>query len=163
MWTSRHDRVIKFLSEVIDAELTAAWKSMECGPTINDIHDLSKVLALKIVESDDVASALSATSDSKLKWISTEEAAKKSGFSRPFIAAAIDSGVYSGRVNKTPKGHRRVLSGEFDDWIKLAREGNVSMSLEDARSGLDIGPSSEQRTEDAENSRKKRARRLVIG
>ena len=153
MRINRYANAIKSLSEIIGAELVAAWKLREGGPSIGDIHVLSRALAQKIFESKDVANAISQAMAQPPDWISTEEAAKMSGFSRPFIVAAIDSGIYTGRVNKTPKGHRRVLSGEFHEWIEVARAKNVPVTLAEARSGFS-GEPLDERSPKAEKSRR---------
>jgi len=48
------------------------------------------------------------------EWITTQEAANRCGFSRPFVATLLDSGAYKGRVNRTTGGHRKVLASEFE-------------------------------------------------
>jgi len=41
-------------------------------------------------------------------WLTTEDAARLSGFSRPFIIALLDGPLYTGQVTRTDKGHQRV-------------------------------------------------------
>jgi hypothetical protein len=51
-------------------------------------------------------------------WISTQVAADQSGFSRPFIAALLDSGAYDGEIHRSPRGgHRKVRASEFQAWL----------------------------------------------
>jgi hypothetical protein len=54
------------------------------------------------------------------EWISTQEAANRCGFSRPFVAALLDSGCYQGEVRRTPGGHRKVLASEFETLVAKA-------------------------------------------
>ena len=54
------------------------------------------------------------------EWLTTEDAARLSGFSRPFIIALLDGPLYTGQVTRTDKGHRRVNRSEFEDWLKKA-------------------------------------------
>ncbi|MDD2609901.1 MAG: hypothetical protein PHX60_09455 [Giesbergeria sp.] len=55
-----------------------------------------------------------------IEWITTQEAANRCGFSRPFVAALLDSGAYRGKVQRTPGGHRKVLASEFQALITQA-------------------------------------------
>ena len=54
------------------------------------------------------------------EWLTTEDAARLSGFSRPFIIALLDGPLYNGQVTRTDKGHRCVNRIEFEDWLKKA-------------------------------------------
>lgn len=53
-------------------------------------------------------------------WISTQEAANRCGFSRPFVAALLDSGTYQGKVLRTAGGHSKVLASEFEALVAKA-------------------------------------------
>jgi len=50
-------------------------------------------------------------------WLKTDEAAKRMGFSRPYVAALIDAGELGSGVSKTEKGHRRVKASAVDQWL----------------------------------------------
>ena len=54
------------------------------------------------------------------EWLTTEDAARLSGFSRPFILALLHGPLYTGQVTRTDKGHQRVNRSEFEDWLKKA-------------------------------------------
>jgi len=51
-------------------------------------------------------------------WLKTEEAAKRMGFSRPYVAALIDAGEFGMNVSKSEKGHRRVKASAVDQWLR---------------------------------------------
>lgn len=53
-------------------------------------------------------------------WISTQEAANRCGFSRPFVVALLDSGTYAGKVHRSSGGHRKVLANEFEALVAKA-------------------------------------------
>ena len=68
--------------------------------------------------------------------ITTEDAARLSGFSRPVIIALVDSQVYPGKVTRTPKGHRRLERSEFVAWLQTVDvPKNLPRTLQDVRSG----------------------------
>jgi hypothetical protein len=165
MRLSRYAKAVKSVSEVIDAELIAALRPQKGGrsggPSASDIHKLSETLARKLLGSKDVAQAIGeAAADSpESEWVSTEQAAKLSGFSRPFIVAAIDSGVYPGEVSRSPKGHRRVLAGEFKQWMqrRKANPTNNASTVEELRSGVVYEPSVDQ-SDEADKAREKMRR-----
>ena len=73
----------------------------------------------------------------KNEWISTQEAANRCGFSRPFVAALHDSGTYPGKVHRTAGGHRKVLAREFE---ALVAQASVSApkNLAQARKAMDV-------------------------
>lgn len=71
------------------------------------------------------------------KWISTQEAAKRCGFSRPFVAAMLDSGSYPGKVRRMPGGHRQVLASEFEALAAKAL-AKAPKTLTDARMAVDL-------------------------
>ncbi len=74
---------------------------------------------------------------SREEWISTQEAANRCGFSRPFVAALLDSGAYQGKVQRTPGGHRKVLAGEFEALVAKASE-EAPRTLAQARKAVDL-------------------------
>ena len=51
-------------------------------------------------------------------WLKTEEAARKMGFSRPYVAALIDTGEFGAGAAKTAKGHRRVRASAIERWLR---------------------------------------------
>lgn len=57
------------------------------------------------------------------QWLKTEEAARRLGFSRPYVAALIDAGEFGADVSKSEKGHRRVKSSAIDQWLLEHRIG----------------------------------------
>lgn len=71
------------------------------------------------------------------EWISAQEAAKRCGFSRPFVAALLDSGCYQGEVRRTPGGHRKVLAGEFETLVAQA-SATAPRTLVQARQAVDL-------------------------
>lgn len=75
--------------------------------------------------------------ESKGEWISTQEAADRCGFSRPFVAALLDSGSYQGKVHRTPGGHRKVLAGEFEALMAKA-SAEAPKTLAQARKAVDL-------------------------
>ena len=64
-----------------------------------------------------LASLLEATPDED-SWLKTEEAAKKMGFSRPYVVALIDAGEFGAGASKTVKGHRRVKASAVEKWLR---------------------------------------------
>jgi excisionase family DNA binding protein len=51
-------------------------------------------------------------------WLKTEEAARKMGFSRPYVAALIDAGEFGASASKSVKGHRRVKASSVEKWLR---------------------------------------------
>jgi excisionase family DNA binding protein len=51
-------------------------------------------------------------------WLKTEGAAKKMGFSRPYVAALIDAGEFGAGASKTGNGHRRVKASAVEKWLR---------------------------------------------
>lgn len=71
------------------------------------------------------------------EWISTQEAADRCGFSRPFVAALLDSGSYPGKVTRTPGGHRKVLASEFEALVAQA-SAQAPQTMPQARKAVDL-------------------------
>lgn len=74
------------------------------------------------------------------EWLTTEAAARLSGFSRPYIIALLNSGKFGGRVSKTEKGHRRIAAIDFRKWMDESSHhtraaAHTVMTVEDVRSG----------------------------
>lgn len=58
------------------------------------------------------------------RWITTLEAAKLSGFSRPFIERLFAAGVYKREIRNAPERQRlEVKADEFLAWIRECSEG----------------------------------------
>jgi excisionase family DNA binding protein len=57
------------------------------------------------------------SSQAEGEWLKTDEAAKRMGFSRPYVAALIDAGEFGAGSTKSAGGHRRVLASSVDKWI----------------------------------------------
>lgn len=70
-------------------------------------------------------------------WISTQEAAKRSGFSLPCVAALLDSGAYIGKVQRSEGGHCKVLAGEFDAFLAQA-SFSAPLTLAQARKTVNL-------------------------
>ena len=71
------------------------------------------------------------------EWISTQEAANRCGFSRPFVAELLDSGIYTGKVHRTAGGHRKVLASEFEALVAKASAA-APKTLAQARKAVDL-------------------------
>jgi excisionase family DNA binding protein len=50
-------------------------------------------------------------------WLKTDDAAKRMGFSRPYVVALIDAGEFGDGSIKTPSGHRRVKASAIVKWM----------------------------------------------
>lgn len=82
---------------------------------------VSSSLVSQLMVDDRFVECMSGIVPTKTKeWLTTEDAARLSGFSRPFIIALLDGPLYTGQVTRTDKGHRRVNRSEFEDWLKKA-------------------------------------------
>jgi hypothetical protein len=71
------------------------------------------------------------------EWLTTQEAANRCGFSRPFVATLLDSGAYKGKVIRTTGGHRKVLASEFDALMAQA-SAEAPKNLAQARKAVDL-------------------------
>lgn len=94
-------------------------------------------------------------SSANSEWISTQEAADRCGFSRPFVAALLDSGTYQGKVHRTPGGHRKVLASEFEALVAEA-SAQAPKTLAQARKAVDLTP--QHTTEVVPSTERKRSR-----
>ena len=104
-----------------------------------DMDALAESLARKLAKLADVAVGKERAQGKSLpsgEWISTQEAANRCGFSRPFVAALLDSGTYTGKVHRTGGGHRRVLASEFEALVAQAC-ANAPKVLSQARKAVD--------------------------
>lgn len=77
------------------------------------------------------------TAAEQSKWISTQEAARRGGFTEPFVAAMLDSGCYPGDVLRTPDGHCKVLASEFETLMAQA-SAKAPKTLVQARKAVDL-------------------------
>lgn len=152
MRLSAQSKVRKSLQDMLDAELTSALRS-DAGlgnrvPSLKSIHEMSKDLAERMIGNPQFLEALGqiATKPDK-EWLTTEEAAKLSGFSRPFIAALLDGPTYIGIVNRSEKGHRRVWATDFREWLAKLGSTERPLTVSDVRRGF--GPEVEPESESA--------------
>ncbi|MBP7544021.1 MAG: hypothetical protein KA749_00735 [Acidovorax sp.] len=107
-----------------------------------EIDAMADALARQIAELVDtsaVSKPRKAQALAQEEWITTQEAANRSGFSRPFVAALLDSGAYKGRVNRTAGGHRKVLASEFEALMAKA-SAEAPKTLAQARKAVDLTP-----------------------
>jgi predicted nucleotidyltransferase len=91
-----------------------------------DVDAMAESLAHQLAKLADVPPSKSrghAQAQHANDWISTQEAANRCGFSRPFVAALLDSGAYTGKVHRTAGGHRKVLASEFEVLVAKASAG----------------------------------------
>lgn len=107
------------LREALPAELEAHGAALSSTDIDAIAASLARQLAKLTGESSRArgGKVLPAPKD---EWISTQEAANRCGFSRPFVAALLDSGCYEGAVRRTPGGHRKVLATEFETLVAKA-------------------------------------------
>lgn len=113
MRVSPEAKARKLLQGMLASELSGA---LRLSP--ERIRGLSTDLADRIIGNPQLFEAMGQMpSMVEKQWLTTEEAAKLSGFSRPFITATLDSQTYTGTVNRTAKGHRRILAAEFHQWL----------------------------------------------
>ena len=119
-------KVAKAIQELIDAGLVEALSGQPTAVARvlgrPAIHKISKRVAARAVADPALIEAMGGLVETtKVReadaWLSTEEAARRTGFSRPFIIALLDGPNYPGKVNRSPKGHRRVLASELDQWL----------------------------------------------
>jgi len=89
-----------------------------------------------ILDSQFIECVRSLAPDNSKELITTEDAARLSGFSRPVIIALLDSKAYPGKVTRTPKGHRRLDRSEFVTWLETVdTPKDLPKTLQEVRSG----------------------------
>ena len=124
------------LRNALPAELKAHGADLPAA----DVDAMAQALARQIAQRVGTA-AISKPRKAQVspqgEWISTQEAANRCGFSRPFVAALLDSGAYEGQVNRTPGGHRKVLAGEFEALVAKA-SAQAPKTLAQARKAVDL-------------------------
>lgn len=112
-------RCASALRLALPAELKAHGTVM---PAV-DVEAMAEALARQVAKLADVPAVKrpgKAPAQAVNDWISTQEAANRCGFSRPFVAALLDSGTYTGKVHRTAGGHRKVLATEFEALVAKA-------------------------------------------
>ena len=105
-----------------------------------DVQAMAEALARQVAKLADVPAGKrpgKAQAQTVNDWISTQEAANLCGFSRPFVAALLDSGTYAGKVQRTAGGHRRVLASEFEALVAKACAA-APQTLAQARKAVDL-------------------------
>lgn len=101
-----------------------------------DVEAIAQSLARRVAKLA-VAPGGKAPVQQASEWISTQEAANLCGFSRPFVAALLDSGTYTGKVHRTAGGHRKVLASEFEALVAKA-SASAPKTLTQARKAVDL-------------------------
>lgn len=130
------DTLTLLLRESLAAALSSA------GSNLNDLSPKTVALvSIKLVDhlmiDDRFTDLMSSIAHPKeYEFLTTEGAARLSGFSRPFIISLLDGPLYAGRVIRTAKGHRRVLRGEFTAWLaSVSLPKYAPETIKDVRSG----------------------------
>ena len=98
----------------------------------------STIALVELLEKRSKASSKAGTSPAVAQeeddWLTTERAAARIGFSRPYLIALFDAGEFGKAVAKSDKGHRRVRASAIDKWLEEhapTRQQN-SAALDDA-------------------------------
>lgn len=129
-------RCVATLRAVLPAELEAHGATLPKA----DIDAIATSLARRLNGLADVSlgqKGKKAQVVSREEWIGTQEAANRCGFSRPFVAALLDSGAYQGKVQRTVGGHRKVLASEFEALVAEA-SAEAPRTLAQARKAVDL-------------------------
>ena len=114
----------------------SAGTSAQGNLTSKAIATISRRLVDGLVLDAQFIECVRALAPNHKELITTEDAARLSGFSRPVIIALVDSQVYPGKVTRTPKGHRRLERSEFVAWLQTVDvPKNLPRTLQDVRSG----------------------------
>ena len=74
------------------------------------LGDPDTVQGLRVLVADEKA-------PQEKEWITSQEAATRMGFSRPYVVALLDSAEFEGKVLKRAGGHRRVLASSVAEWM----------------------------------------------
>lgn len=134
--------VLQQYASVLRNALPVELKAHGAELPMADIDAMADALArqiAKLVDTSAVSKLRKAQALAQEEWITTQEAANRCGFSRPFVAALLDSGAYKGRVNRTAGGHRKVLAGEFEALMAKA-SAEAPKTLAQARKAVDLKP-----------------------
>lgn len=129
-------QLIAILRQALPAELKAHGGKL---PT-REVDAVADALAHQVA--DWVASASAqmlreASTAPNEEWITTQEAANRWGFSRPFVATLLDSGTYQGRITRTPGGHRKVVASEFEA-LMVQAAAQTPQTLAEARHAVEL-------------------------
>lgn len=159
-------KIRKVLQEMIDVELSSVLRSKsrvgELGLTQTSIHEMSKCLVDRMIGNARFLEAIGEIAAKQEKeWLTTEEAARLSGFSRPFIAALLDGSGYAGRVIRSEKGHRRVHAADFRQWLAKLVASERLLTVADVRTGIRLEPECEGETAEEKDVRVAARRRAL--
>ena len=142
------------LRKALPVELKAHGAELPAADVDAMADSLASQLS-KLVDTPAVSKPRKAQPSPQREWISTQEAANRCGFSRPFVAALLDSGAYKGQVNRTAGGHRKVLASEFEALVAEA-SAQAPKTLAQARKAVDLTP--QHTTEVVPGTERKRSR-----
>lgn len=131
---------MKQLMEALRRALPAELKAHGGKLPTRGVDAVANALARQVAELvviSDVKNEREASVSPSDEWITTQEAANRCGFSRPFVATLLDSGAYKGKVTRTPGGHRKVLASEFEALMAQACAESPK-TLAGARKAVDL-------------------------
>ena len=135
------DAAFSKLTQAFCNTLPAELKARGAELSRQSVEDMAEVLAHQVrqwvVVNPGVLKAHKSPAAPKDEWITTQEAANRCGFSRPFVATLLDSGAYKGQINRTEGGHRRVLASEFETLMAQA-SAKAPKTLGQARKAVDL-------------------------
>lgn len=120
---------------ILRAALPAEFKARGVELPATDVDSVAESLAHQVATM--LATHQTNPSSIKSEWITTQEAANRCGFSRPFVVALLDSGHYLGEVRRTAGGHRKVLASEFETLV-LKASAHAPKTLAQARKAVDV-------------------------
>lgn len=147
----------KIVRDGLFVAFSRSTESKPTGLTAKSVAAVSSILVDQLMVDSRFIDCMGTIVPAKTKeWLSTEDAARLSGFSRPFIIALLDGPLYSGRVTRTAKGHRRVARDEFATWLSNASlPKDLPKTIKDVRSGpRDEEPVVEKEDDEKKNKRK---------
>lgn len=138
------DKATKCVKRVIANKLNGAIKrstdKVAAGGSINEklrIADVSEEIMEGLLADDEAIESLALLLGLRIPkkdvWISTEKAAEKMGFSRPYVVALLDSDDFKGSVVRKDGGHRRVLESAVDTWMESHRVKPIRSAAELAK------------------------------
>ena len=167
MRLSVHSKIRKSLQDMIAIELSAALHPVSRPrariPGQKSTQEISKEIAGRMIGNVQFMETIGQLATKQEKdWLTTEEAAQLSGFSRPFIAALLDGPTYTGTVTRTEKGHRRVLTADFRQWLKKIGSNPQRLTVADVRTGFKPEPGIGPETA-AEKNKRLKSRQRALG
>jgi hypothetical protein len=157
MRVSAESRVRKSIEDMLDAQLLLVLRpEMQVAPRLvsldrirelselsdEAIHRVSRNVAARMADDPSFLKAAAELAGKLEKaWLTTQEAADLSGFSRSFIKALIDGPTYDGEVQRSSGGHRRLRASDFEQWRAslVVDEAAMPKTLSDVRSGVKLG------------------------